>query len=192
MPGCQSNKNFYHIKLLKLWHPAPTDNTACLAQLVQLGDDDEDVEDMDIPVTEMPEDSHYPSHRGAEETSIEKVVASSLSSEQMQQLQQVMEAFPVVFQTIPGHTDVVEHEGDAMPIRQRPYRIPYSRREPVKKELHEMMAAGMIRPSTSPWTSPIVLVEKKRWWSPLLCRLPKARPGGQVRCLSHAPGRRDV
>lgn len=98
----------------------------------------------------------------------------------MQQLQQVMEAFPVVFQTMPGHTDVVEHEGDAMPIRQRPYRIPYSRREPVKKELHEMMAAGMIRPSTSPWTSPIVLVEKKRWWSPLLCRLPKAQPGGQV------------
>ena len=30
---------------------------ARLAQLVQLGDNDEDVKDMDIPVTEMPEDS---------------------------------------------------------------------------------------------------------------------------------------
>lgn len=164
MLGRRDNKNVYHINLLKVWHPAPTDNTACLAQLVQLGDDNEEVEDMDIPVTEMPEDSLYPSSVGAEETSIEKVVAPSLSSEQKQQLQQVMEAFLVVFQTMPGHTDVVEHEihvGDAMLIRQRPYRILYSRRELVKKELDETMAAGVVWPPISPWASPIVLVEKK-------------------------------
>ena len=165
MPGRRGNKNVYHINLLKLWHPAPTDiNMACLAQLAQLGDDDEDIEDMDIPVTEMPEDNLYPSGSGAEETSVERVVAPSLSCEQKQQLQQVMGAFPTVFQTMPGHTDVVEHEihvGDVTPIRQRPYRIPYSRRELVKRELDEMMAAGVIQPSTSPWASPIVLVEKK-------------------------------
>ena len=75
-----------------------------------------------------------------------------------------MEAFPVVFQTMPGHMDVVEHEihvGDALPIQQRPYRIPYSCRELVKKELDEMMAAGVIQPSKHPWASPIVLVGKK-------------------------------
>ena len=116
IPGRRGNENVYHINLLKLWHPAATDNMACLAQLVQLGD--EDIEDMDIPVTEMPEDSLYPSRMGAQETNIEKVVAPSLSSEQKQQFQQVMEAFPIVFQTMPGHTNVVEHKihvGDAMP-----------------------------------------------------------------------------
>ena len=40
-------------------------------------------------------------------------------------------------------------------------RIPYSKRELVKEELDEMLAAGMIHPSTSPWASPIVLVPKK-------------------------------
>ena len=40
-------------------------------------------------------------------------------------------------------------------------RIPYSHREMVKRELNEMLASGVIRPSTSPWASPIVLVEKK-------------------------------
>ena len=31
----------------------------------------------------------------------------------------------------------------------------------MKRELDEMLASGVIRPSTSPWASPIVLVEKK-------------------------------
>ena len=69
-----------------------------------------------------------------------------------------------MFQTTPGRTEITEHEihvGDATPIRRRSYRIPYSRREVVKKELEEMLAAGVIRPSTSPWASPIVLVDKK-------------------------------
>ena len=75
-----------------------------------------------------------------------------------------MEETPSVFQSKPGRTTIVQHSihvGDAAPIRQRPYRIPYSRREMVKRELDEMLASGVIRPSTSPWASPIVLVEKK-------------------------------
>ena len=47
------------------------------------------------------------------------------------------------------------------PIRQKAYRIPYSCREAAKKELDEMLTSGVIRPSTSPWASPIVLAEKK-------------------------------
>ena len=75
-----------------------------------------------------------------------------------------MEETPSVFQSKPGRTTIVQHSihvGDAAPIRQRPYRIPYSCRKMVKRELDEILASGVIRPSTSPWASPIVLVEKK-------------------------------
>ena len=91
-------------------------------------------------------------------------VAPNLPDGQQRQLQDIMAEFPRVFEAKPGCTSIIQHEihvGDTAPIRQRPYRIPYSRREAVKKELDEMLTSGVIRPSTSPWASPIVLVEKK-------------------------------
>ena len=51
--------------------------------------------------------------------------------------------------------------GDAMPIKQRPRRLPLSKRHLVEEQIKEMEEAGVIRPSSSPWASPIVLVPKK-------------------------------
>ena len=93
-----------------------------------------------------------------------EAVAPDLSEGQRLQLRYLIEETPSVFQSKPGRTTIVQHSihvGDAAPIRQRLYRIPYSRREMVKRELDEMLASGVIRPSMSPWASPIVLVEKK-------------------------------
>ena len=47
------------------------------------------------------------------------------------------------------------------PIRQRSYRLPMAKQECVEKEVSEMLKDGIIRPSDSPWASPIVLVGKK-------------------------------
>ena len=47
------------------------------------------------------------------------------------------------------------------PIRQRPYRMPLAKRYLVEEQIKEMLQAGVIRPSTSPWASPITLVPKK-------------------------------
>ena len=46
------------------------------------------------------------------------------------------------------------------PLRTRQYPLPYSKRETVKKEVEEMLRMGVIEPSNSPYSSPIVLVEK--------------------------------
>ena len=47
-----------------------------------------------------------------------------------------------------------------MPIKQRPRRLPYAYREESEKQIKEMLENGVIKPSTSPWSSPIVLVQK--------------------------------
>ena len=60
---------------------------------------------------------------------------------------------------------------DSAPIRQKPYRLPYSQREVLKKDLDEMLEAGVIRPSVSQWAVPIVLVSKK--------------DGGQCLCIDY-------
>ena len=62
----------------------------------------------------------------------------------------------------PGHTMLAEHRietENARPIRQMPYRLPYVYRDEVLKDLKEMQESGIIEPSTSEWSSPIVLVK---------------------------------
>ncbi|MCP4651911.1 MAG: RNA-directed DNA polymerase [Candidatus Omnitrophica bacterium] len=63
-----------------------------------------------------------------------------------------------------GRSTIVEHsvnvEG-AKPIKQRPYRIPFSQRAVVQKLVDNMEKTGVIEKSCSPWQSPILVVPKK-------------------------------
>ena len=63
-----------------------------------------------------------------------------------------------------GCTNILTHSidtGDSHPIRQQPYRTPMVRREKMAGMIDEMQAQGVVRPSSSPWASPVVLVPKK-------------------------------
>ena len=62
-----------------------------------------------------------------------------------------------------GHTDIVKMKidtGDYQPIKLRPYRTPLNNRKIVDKVVDEMMEAKIIR-SKSPWSFPVVIVDKK-------------------------------
>ena len=50
--------------------------------------------------------------------------------------------------------------GDAAPIFQRAYNTPISLKASVDKELDWLLQQGYIRPSSSPWASPMVTVRK--------------------------------
>ena len=63
-----------------------------------------------------------------------------------------------------GKTKVVEHRirtGRTEPIRQLPRRLPLAKREEAREMLEKMKKQGVIEPSNSPWSSPVVLVRKK-------------------------------
>lgn len=62
-----------------------------------------------------------------------------------------------------GETDCVLHiinTGQARFIKQAPRRIPIYQKEEVSQELKRMLDVGVIKPSKSPWASPIVIVRK--------------------------------
>lgn len=63
-----------------------------------------------------------------------------------------------------GSTDLIEmsiETGDATPVRQPLRRTPFAARQEVAEQLVKMQSQGIIRSSTSPWASPVVLVRKK-------------------------------
>ncbi|UYV80952.1 K02A2.6-like [Cordylochernes scorpioides] len=51
--------------------------------------------------------------------------------------------------------------GDHAPIKQRPYRVSPRERSIIQTEVDNMLKLEIIQPSDSPWSSPVVLVEKK-------------------------------
>nr|VZI47949.1 unnamed protein product [Spirometra erinaceieuropaei] len=63
-----------------------------------------------------------------------------------------------------GRTNRIRHSietGSAKPIWQHPRRIPVQYQNEVRDLLDNMLATGVIRPSHSPWASPVTLVPKK-------------------------------
>ena len=63
-----------------------------------------------------------------------------------------------------GKTDYVQHSiitGDATPVHQRAYRHSIAAKAEIAKQTKQMLDAGIIEPSSSCWSSPVVLVRKK-------------------------------
>ncbi len=86
-----------------------------------------------------------------------------LSAAQKTELQHLIGQFSDVFSPLPGQTNIIQHDIQTPPgviIRQRPYRVPEARRRAIEEEVQQMLKLGVIEPSRSPWSSPIVLVPK--------------------------------
>jgi len=100
-------------------------------------------------------------------TALFNLQESKLSSAERTKLLSLLGEFNDVYSQGPddlGRTNNVYHQiptGSAKPIKQGPRRLPYHQRTEVEKNLDSMIKNGVVEPSTSPWSSPIVLVKKK-------------------------------
>jgi hypothetical protein len=63
-------------------------------------------------------------------------------------------------------TDRIEHHipisDIQVPINSKPYRLPHVQKEESKVQTETMLENGFIRPSNSPWNSPLLVVPKKK------------------------------
>ena len=64
-----------------------------------------------------------------------------------------------------GRCTLLEHHIDIVPgtrpIKQQPYRLPLAKRRDAEVEIEAMAERDLIEPSTSPWSSPAIIVPKK-------------------------------
>ncbi|XP_078233573.1 uncharacterized protein LOC140707984 [Pogona vitticeps] len=90
-------------------------------------------------------------------------ISPALTQDQQQELKMLLGKYQQVFSNKPGIVKGVMHRihtGDAPPQAVSPYRVTGPYRDKVRKELDEMLRENIIVPSSSPWSSPIVLVDK--------------------------------
>lgn len=92
---------------------------------------------------------------------------TDLSEAGQTKLRSIFASYSDVFSKRPGdigQTNLARHKidtGDAIPIKQRPRRVPVKVRDQVEKQKERMLQDGIIEESESPWCSPVVLVRKK-------------------------------
>jgi hypothetical protein len=63
-----------------------------------------------------------------------------------------------------SRTHLIEHRintGNETPVKQRYYRTSQAEQTFIEEEIRRMLNDGVVRPSSSPWASPVVLVKKK-------------------------------
>jgi hypothetical protein len=90
-------------------------------------------------------------------------VYQDLLPEQKKQLNKLLAQYATTFSDIPGHTDLLELDidtGQSKPRNKHPYRIPKRWKQKLVAEIQVLLKTEVIRPSKSPWASPVVCVAK--------------------------------
>lgn len=82
-------------------------------------------------------------------------------------LKELIQEFKDVFQEPKGlppqrlqEHQIIMKEGTS-PVSVRPYRYPHFQKNEIERMIKEMLAAEIIQPSSSPYSSPVILVKKK-------------------------------
>jgi len=92
-----------------------------------------------------------------------KVTGDELDDSQKGDVARIMEEYGDTLTKEPGLTDLAVFRidtGESKPIYQRPYNTPAHFRDSINKEIDWLLEKDFIRPSESPWASPIVAVRK--------------------------------
>ena len=93
---------------------------------------------------------------------------NSLNKEELDSVRSVCRDYGDIFQ-LEGepltYTDVLKHEIPTLagvpPVNIRQYRLPEAHKTEINRQVQEMLDAGIVAPSVSPWNAPIILVPKK-------------------------------
>ena len=92
------------------------------------------------------------------------VTNDDLEVSQKDELRDLLQTYTDVLTDVPGKTNLLKHDvklNSDIPVSKKAYTLPYALRDKVKKEIQDMVEAGIAEKSTSPYASPIVIVPKK-------------------------------
>ncbi|CAM4950259.1 unnamed protein product [Rotaria socialis] len=97
---------------------------------------------------------------------IDKLTNHIIDSDERRQIRAILQQHAKLFdisQVTQGNTPIQHtiNTGDSLPISSRPYSRTIQQRSDLQNEIHKMLQAHQIRPSNSPWSSPVIIHKKK-------------------------------
>ena len=146
MKGKQKN---FHINLLKKFHERHQ-HSKLLVMMV--AEEVESTADLALD---------YPLH--PTETAKDVNINPELPTSQQEQVEQLLTKYSSCLTDKPGRTDLVEVDltlTDHTPIRCKPYPVPLAKEQAIQQEVDSMLREGIITPSSSPYSAPVVLLRK--------------------------------
>lgn len=127
-----------------------------------------EVENFDISYFENIDFNNFndcPSHDS--NFDISKIRVDHLNSEEKSKILKLCQEFSDIFynENVPlSFTNKIKHTiktSDETPVYTKSYRYPFIHRQEVDRQIKKMLEQNIIRPSDSPWSSPIWVVPKK-------------------------------
>ena len=154
LEGGRQKSQIYHINMLKPYYKRPE-----LVNLLLQEERDMEASDADWDFPSVDEDATV--------FDVEEVIGNSQLNDRLEQnqivkLRDLIKKYHSVFSSIPGKTDLVEHNIELTaetPVRSRPYRASHRQTEILQEEIKKMLALGIIEIGESEYASPMILVE---------------------------------
>lgn len=116
---------------------------------------------------ETKQENPFP-EKGLDRNVLEQIRTNHLNSEEQRELLKLIRKHTNSF-FLPNSnltfTNAIKHSiktKDEIPVHVKNYRYPYCHKNEVNKQIQSMLKQGIIRPSNSPWSSPIWIVPKKK------------------------------
>lgn len=106
----------------------------------------------------------------SDETPMKLSVLQSQESERLgvEEINELTDQFKDIFEepkALPpfreNHNQKIILKEGSDPVNQRPYRYVVQQKNEIDKMIHDLLKAGTVQPSSSPYASPVVLVKKK-------------------------------
>ena len=160
-------EKLYHINLMKKYMRRPSNENDTLVDKQVVCGSVAVINDADKGREKESEDDEelIPLYPVQQTQSIDDVqINDKLSAEMKSSVEVILKEFSAVFTDQPGKCTEAQHDiklTDDRPVVSRPYSMPFALRESVQNDLDKMLRLGVIRHSSSPYASPVVVVRKK-------------------------------
>ena len=145
-------QKLFHVNLLRKFVERQ-DCTIAGASVSVMTDEDTDFEKVELfPVPVQPS-----------ETIADVKYHESLSLSQKIEAETVLSKHSKILSDLPGTVTIAEHRvnlNSEVPVKVKQYPLPFQAEETVRKEVDKMLKLGVIEPSQSPYSSPVLLVKK--------------------------------
>jgi hypothetical protein len=174
-PDKRIKRRQLHANALRPWSQRPADEVACIAVAKSLLADGQTLGDLMSdpgPMTDL-EERHDPGNFDLRECIPQGDYPETghLPPDRADQVLALCKKYDCLFSGPLGRLKEVTHDvdvGDSSPVRQHFYRTSPEKMKIMKEEIDEMLRIGVIQPSKSEWSSPLVLVKQGKKWRPCI------------------------